>query len=961
MNDFSRFGFKITETRELGEICATYYRMTHEKTGLELVWLKRDEENKTFGIAFETLPFDDTGVFHILEHSVLCGSDRYPVKEPFVELMKSSMNTFLNALTFSDKTFYPVSSRNGKDFINLMRVYLDAVFCPLIYSKPEIFRQEGWHYETDGDGKVSYKGVVFNEMKGAFTSPDELVYCGLLRILFPDSPYGFVSGGDPEAIPDLTYESFTDTHRRFYSPSNGYVFLDGDVDIEKVLSILDGEYLSKYERTERMAPPALQTPVFGSGEGFYEISDGEDTEGKVRLALGRVIGTFDEREKTVAMHVLSSVLTGSNQAPLCKALLSEGLCEEISIDINDGVLQPFAVIDVRNLREEDAERVESVIIETLRELCEKGLDRAQLEAVMANTEFRMRERDYGSEPKGLAFGFTALESWLYGGDPAAFLEVGDLFVRLREKMDEGYFESLIKEVLLDCPHSARLLLRPSHTEGAERRGREQARLDREVSSWSAEKRAEIEEAEEKLALWQESVDSPEMLLTIPKLSIEDIPSKPEMIPTDVREISGIPVIVHDLNCSGILYVSLYFDIDFLTEEDLSYLSFASALLGECDTKRHSAEELINSTRLLCGYFATYPAAFTVGGDPLNVRRKLCVTFSTMKRDLEAAFAHVAEILTESVPDGATARDILRQTKTDIFERAIMSGNSVGLSRIMAQYSVAGVVDDCVGGIGYYKWLKDADENWDFDAINGRIGRILSDAVNRNSVILSVSGADGSEISALADGVSRLIPEREKKPSARILTREKTKEGIIVPSDISFAVMGANIRPYGGAHSGQLQLASQIISLAYLWNVIRVRGGAYGTGMKCLADGYVGCSSYRDPSGADSLERYTEAPDALREIAKSGEDLTDFIIGAVASASPLLTSRQKATVGDSRYLSEVSYETLCKKRKELLGATPKDLEKVADLLDKAFSDASVCIVGGREQIERCPDLDSVITL
>ena len=454
-------GFTVTKEKELPELNAVLYQMTHDKTGLGLVWLKRDEENKTFGIAFQTLPWDDTGVFHILEHSVLCGSDKYPVKEPFVELMKSSMNTFLNALTFQDKTMYPIASRNDKDFVNLMRVYLDAVFCPLIYSKPEIFYQEGWHYELDDNGNASYKGVVFNEMKGAYASADRQVRGNLNRLMFPDSPYGYESGGDPASIPDLTYEAFIDSHRRFYAPSNAYVFLDGDLDIEKTLGIINNEYLCKYERTERMAPPVMQAAVANQFEGEYELAAGEALEGKTRLSFGKVIGTFADREKLTATEILARVLCGTNQSPLPKAILSAGLAEEVKMHVNDGMLQPWLMLDIKNIKEENLAAVEEMVSSKLRELADTGLDHAQLEAVMANTEFKLRERDFGYYPQGLVFGFNVMESWLYGGEPEANLEVGDLFVNLKRKMEAGYFEELVRELLLNNPHSAKVVLRPS--------------------------------------------------------------------------------------------------------------------------------------------------------------------------------------------------------------------------------------------------------------------------------------------------------------------------------------------------------------------------------------------------------------------------------------------------------------------------------------------------------------------
>ena len=952
-------GFSLVKTTELPELAAVLYRMVHDKTGLELVWLSRDEENKTFGIAFETLPWDDTGVFHILEHSVLCGSDKYPVKEPFVELLKSSMNTFLNALTFQDKTMYPVCSRNDKDFVNLMRVYLDAVFCPLIYSKPEIFYQEGWHYELDENGNPSYKGVVFNEMKGAFASADRQVSGELNRLLFPDSPYGYESGGDPAAIPNLTYEAFIDSHRRFYAPSNAYVFLDGALDIEQTLAILNDEYLCNYERTERMAPPVMQQPVCGQSEGEYELAPGEALEGKVRLSYGKVIGTFADRQTIIAAEILSEVLCGSNQSPLSKAILSAGLAQEVTMGVRDGMLQPWMMLDVKNIKEEDLPAVQNLITAKLEQLAAEGLDHAQLEAVMANTEFKLRERDFGSYPQGLIFGFSALESWLYGGDPAANLEVGDLFVNMKAKMEQGYFEELIRQLLLNNPHSAQVILRPSYTAGEKRRSAEQARLAAESGAWSDADRAAVAKRQEVLLAWQNSEDTPENLATIPQLALSDIPAQPEQIPTEEMTIAGIPVIVHPLNTSGIVYVSLYFDAESCTQEELSALSFACRLLGSSDTKDTSAEQIINRTRLLCGDFRVSMASFPVYGQPEQTAVKLCVSFSTLQSNVSKAVELVAEVLTGSRFADAMTREILRQSKMQMFQRTVMGGHAAGMGRISAQTSAAGVADECAGGITYYQWLKDQEENWNFEALSANMVSLLDKIINRKGLTVSVTGTDAVE--ALVEQVAAVLPEREKLPAVTLKPWGLKKEGIVIPADVSFAIAGGNILSYGGAFSGQLQLASQIISLGYLWNAIRVQGGAYGAGMLARDTGLTLCYSYRDPNGAGSVEKYRSCGDFLRSFANQTSDFTGFIIGAVAGSSPLMTPKTKAQVADRFYFSRTTWENRCRVRNELIHATGNDLVAAADLLDKAINEGGLCIAGGQAQLDKCQGLESIITL
>ncbi|MDE6590826.1 MAG: insulinase family protein, partial [Oscillospiraceae bacterium] len=537
----------MKSTRELEELDAKFHELEHEKSGARLVWLERDEENKTFGIAFQTQPWDDPGVFHILEHSVLCGSERFPVKEPFVELLKSSLNTFLNAMTFPDKTFYPVSSRNGQDFLNLMRVYMDAVLHPLIHSKPEIFGQEGWHYELSEDGTASYKGVVFNEMKGAFASPDTLLEGEMNRRLFPDTCYRYVSGGDPVHIPELTYESFAAAHKRLYHPSNAYIFLDGRMDIDQVLAILDGEYLSAYDRAPVPGPIGMQPPVDGgTAELTYELSHQEGLEGRARLAQGFVACTYADRVEQVALRALADALCGDNQAPLKRRLLEAGLAKDVLLSLRDGVQQPWMLLEARDIDADKLDEVSAALRDELETLAQEGLDHARILATLDNLEFQLRERDYGSMPQGLVFGFNVLESWLYGGDPAANLTVGTLFDELRARCEAGWFEKLLARVLLDNPHTCRVIMRPSHTIGQERQEQEAARLRTAQSAWSGAEAAVLRERQAKIETWQNTPDTPEQLATIPMLRLDQIPEKPEELPCREEELSGVKVLRHEV-------------------------------------------------------------------------------------------------------------------------------------------------------------------------------------------------------------------------------------------------------------------------------------------------------------------------------------------------------------------------------------------------------------------------------
>ena len=955
-------GFTVKRIRPLDELNAEFIEMEHIKTGLEIVWIKRDEENKTFGIAFKTLPFDDTGVFHILEHSVLCGSEKYPVKEPFVDLLQTSMNTFLNAMTFPDKTLYPISSRNDKDFFNLMSVYLDAVFCPAIYNKAEIFYQEGWHYEPDENGNFSYKGVVFNEMKGVFAGADELCEMAIDKALFPDTPYKYVSGGDPASIPDLTYESFIESHRRFYSPSNAYVYFDGNVNIEKALDFLNSEYLSKYERGERISTSLVQDAVdAGITEIEYELGEDESKENKMRIAYAGVIGSFEDRERLVAMQVLSDVLCGGNQSLLTKCILSQGLAEDVSMQVCDGICQPWVKLEAQNIADGMETELETVIFDKLREFSDNGIDHSQLEASMANLEFRMRERDYGDMPQGIVLGFVMLETWLYGGDPISNLSVGDLFEKLRNKMRNGYFEQLIKEVLLNNNHKAKIVMKPSYTVGQERRARELERISKEVANFSDDDRAELIRKQEKLLEWQSSEDSPEAVATVPKLQLSDISAKPDEPPIEILDSNGTKALFHAVNCTGIAYFSLYFDAEDLSEEEISQLSFLTDILGKMRTQKYDEEALDRLSRLLFGDINYSVASFPSKNEIDKCRVKMHVSFSTLEKNIEEALAFVVEILTNTSFDNKkTALDLLKQLKTKYFQQFVMSGSAVGSGRIKAQYSACGVVNECAGGLKYYRWLCEQENDMNWKQLSGMLETLAEKVICSSRLTLSLTGADKTALANSTEYLHKSL-NSGSKPDGEIKIKPwgKTREGIVIPSDVCFACAGGVLNHFD-KYNGALAVASRVVSLAYLWNAVRVQGGAYGCGCRVDRNGFAFSYSYRDPSAVNSLEAYKKIPDFLEEISASDMDLTGFIIGTVAGVSPLCTPKMKGYRSDQAYFSDISPEDKEREIEEMLSVTQKTLLEISKLMKNVFEEEGICALGNREQLDECA-LDRIQTL
>ena len=963
-------GFTVQSVRPLPELEAQMFQMEHEMSGARLVWLDRKEENKTFAIAFRTLPEDDTGVFHILEHSVLCGSDRYPVKEPFVELMKSSLQTFLNAFTFPDKTMYPVCSRNDKDFANLVRVYMDAVLHPAIYHKPEIFRQEGWHYELKPEqAGPTYKGVVFNEMKGAYAGPDARLCHELDRQLFPDTSYRFESGGHPAHIPELTYEQFLDAHRRFYAPSNSYIYLDGQMNLDEILSILDGEFLKDFDRRDDQPQFVRQAPVkSGLTRAYYEISPDEPREGKARLAWDCVVGEITAcREEGMALHALADALCGGSEAPLKRRLLSEGLAQDVIMDGIPAVFQTYVMLEAVNMDENRVDEVENAIREELERLVREGLDHEQLSATLANLEFQQRERDYGRMPQGLGMGLDVMASWLYGGDPAANLEVGELFASLNKKLEEGWFEELLERVFLKNDHLCRVLLIPSATLGDEERSEEAARLKAAQASWTEADEAELRAQQAALDAWQTSEDTPEALAKLPALRLSDIPAKPEDIPTEEGKLGGVPALRHALPTGGIGYVNLYFDAGDLTGEQLSRASLLCALLGELNTAHYTGAQLQKLQRSLTGSLS-FKAEDPYGNihRPEDWRMFLCVSFSAVEAKLEKAAALVSEILTGTLfDDHRRIRELLRQCAIQAEQTVSEAGHICAITRVSAGQWVGGAVAEHTRGVSYCRWLKETEKAFEERgaALAEELKALCAKLFTTGRLTVSVTGAEDAACAALEKALLAALPRSER---VELLCGVKPwgvrREGIVIPSDVSYAALGGDLVTPEAPYAGDLQVMGQALSLAYLWNAVRVQGGAYGVGLNIGDTGSACFWSFRDPGAARSLGCYRQAADFLEQFAAAQPDLTGMITGTVAKSDPLLLPGKKGKAADGLFFKGVTYADRCQRREEVLAAAPEKLAERAEALRKLGESGGVCVIGSRKLVDACGgELERIVTL
>ncbi len=943
-----KYGFISVADTPVEELGGVLRELRHKETGARVAWLDRASDNKTFGIAFRTVPEDDTGVFHILEHSVLCGSRRYPVKEPFVELMKSSMKTFLNAMTFPDKTFYPVSSRNDKDFVNLMRIYLDAVFFPAIYEKPEIFYQEGWHYELRAGQAPCYKGVVFNEMKGALSSPDAIMRNALNRILFPDTCYRFVSGGDPAHIPELSYERFIAAHKRFYHPSNAYIFLDGSVDLELILKILSEEFLCRFTYREPEAQIAYQKPVAaGTHTCYYEVSPNEKLGKRARTAWAFGLGDYTDRLELTAMQALAQLLSGSNESPLKQQILSLELAENVNLGVMSGLQQNYVVLSADNFREDQGQQIKDKLLDILAQQIRDGLDRQHLKAILSNMEFQERERDYGYMPQGIGLGMNVLGSWLYGGEPAANLSVAPLFAQLHSLVDSGWYEQLLEKVFFSNPHTGQVLLLPSHTLGQEKVAREQMQLEKALEH--SDRQAWLAQLE-KLDAWQTSADTPEDISKLPRLALSDISPDPEDIPRVEKIIDGVTVLHHPLSTGGIGYWRLYFDISDLREDALAHIALLCQILGKLGTKQHSAMQLQKQRSMDVGNMDFWVTAHSCRNVPEVCRSFLCVSFSALEEKLPQAIKLVLEILTET---DFTCTDplktMLQQAKTGMENMVVGSGHQIGMLRTLAGISAEGVVQECTGGYSYLQALK-AMQVADLPEI---LENYCKKVFTTGRMLMSATGKLDERL--IEDLIAGLAVTQRKPILCAAKPWGPRKEGVIIPADISFAVQTGPC-----LYNGHMQVAAQIASLAYLWNAVRVQGGAYGAGLSISDSGCGTFYSYRDPNSIRSLGQYQHTADFVRNFAASQPDLTGFIIGTIAGTEPVLLPGKQGAMSDAWYLKGISYEDRCRDRRNILSMTAADLAAVEGTLRSLCASSGICVVGSKAHVEAC-GLDQVYTL
>lgn len=952
-------GFAITEKKDVHDIGATLYKMEHRKSGAELAFFDREDTNKTFLIAFRTVPEDDTGVFHILEHSVLCGSDKFPVKEPFVELLKSSLKTFLNAMTYNDKTVYPVSSKNDKDFLNLVNVYMDAVLHPSMLRDEKIFMQEGWHYELSEDGRLSYNGVVYNEMKGAYSSPDDLANERLMNMLYPDSCYSKDSGGNPDFIPSLTYEQFVAMHKKYYHPSNAKIMLDGSVKLDEVLPLLDS-FLSEYDRQDMNIEIADQKPISPSHSSCeYEISESEGEEGRARLILGYRAAEFSELEKNLAISVLKDYFTDSNEAPLKKALFERSLCEDVGMYELDGMRRNSAVIDIRNFTLGNEEKIKSVINEVFSAELKAGLDRQRLTATLNAIEFKLRESDFGSMPKGLAYCLTSLDTWLYSDDAIGYLGFEKLLCSLRERLSTDYYEKILAEVFVENSSIASLLMLPSSTLGKRRHEKELSELEKIKSEMPESKIKQIKEKADALARWQSEENSDEAIKALPTLSLSDIDAEPEKIPTEILNIDSVTVLYHPIQTNGIIYSSLIFDATDFDGDEIYSLSLLTALMLNVRTEKRDVLSLQQDIKANLGLLA--PGAVTYKETERGPHLAFSIKAHALEKNRDKLIELIGEALYSSVyDDKAVLKKILEQIKIGAEEAMIADGHTVAMGRAEARVSASGAADEYLSGIEAYrktkKYLEEFDRN--ADRLINDIKAVAKKLFVRERLTVNLSASDKERLASELVNIAK--PGGSAAGSSPIRPLEKKNEAIIIPSRVAYAALAYNTELLGKRFSGVSQVVRMILNYEHLWSEVRVKGGAYGAGIILRKTGRCAFYTYRDPNPKGSISAFEASGDFLRSYVRKNHDLTKLIIGAVGAYMPILTPRSKTELALIHYMNGSSYESEKKTVSEILGTTGSDIVAFADLIDAVCESGIRVTVCGKEYLGSL-DVESVIEI
>lgn len=956
--------YEILDEHRVEDVQSDGFILRHKKSGARIAILSNNDDNKVFYIGFRTPPEDETGVPHIIEHTTLCGSKKFPVKDPFIELAKGSLNTFLNAMTYPDKTVYPVASCNDQDFKNLMDVYLDAVFNPNITKYDEIFKQEGWHYELTGkDDELKINGVVYNEMKGAYSSPDEVLSSQIYRSLFPDNTYSKDSGGNPEYIPKLTYEAYLDFYHKYYHPSNSYIYLYGDMDVVERLEWLDKEYLSLYDY-KKVNSEINKQPAFDeikNVEAQYSITMDDSQENKTYLSYNRVVGDTLDEMLYQAFDVLDYALVSSPGAPVKQALIDAGIGDDVYGSYDAGILQPVFSFVAKNANASQADEFESIIENTLKEVVKTGINKEALLAGINSSEFKFREADFGQFPKGLLFGLNCLDSWLFDDmKPFIHLECLGTFAKLRKAVDTDYFEKLIQEYLLDNTHGSSVTVKPKRGLGNEREEALAKELSDYKASLSDEEIKKLIEDTEHLKKYQEEPSSDEDLRKLPMLTRADMKKNAMPFSNIEDELLDVKVVRHDIESNGIDYISFLFDAGDFAQSELGYLGFFTNALGLVSTEKYSYTDLANATNIYTGGISTGTASHPDIKDRNNFVFKFEVKLKVLEKNLDKALELMEQmLLTSDFTDTKRLGELVAQIKARLQANLSSSGHLVAAMRSMSSFSRYALYQDELKGIAFYRSICHIEKELSESpkSVSDKLAAIAKKLFARNRMLISFTGNNEAYGNA-KPSLEKVIAGFDKMSAIGNQAEvhfNTAKEAFIDASQIQYVAKTGDFICEGYEYTGALRLLRIILSYDYLWINVRVKGGAYGCMNTFLRSGESYFVSYRDPNLSDTLDVYDRIPEYIKSFSPDERDMTKYIIGTFSALDTPMNPEAKGSRSLSAYLEGITYEQIQKERNEILNAQPEDIRRLADLVEAVLKKDSICVIGNENMIKESAGL------
>ena len=954
-------GFKLIDEYPINEINSMAKVFEHEKSGAKLLHLGNDDDNKVFSVSFRTPPSDSTGVPHIVEHCVISGSRKYLTKEPFMDMVKGSLKTFINAMTFNDKTMYPIASRNEKDFYNLMGVYLDAVFYPKIYEVPEIFMQEGCHYDLHKkDEKITCKGVVYNEMRGVYSSPSTILKEEINQSLFPDTCYKYSSGGDPDVIPDLTIDDFKDFHRKFYHPSNGYIYLYGNGDIEKQLKFINDEYLSNFERKSIDSSLTLQTPFKEKKEckAYYDISEDEPIENRSYLSANFVFGKYADAETYLMVHILKNLLIESSAAPLKNALIDKGIGEDILYINNDGI-QPSISFVAKNTDEDKKSDFENIVFSTLKSLVDEGIDRKLIESCINIVEYDLREAER-FPTKGLIYNIISMESWLYDSHPTTHLQYEETINALRSKIDTGYFEKFIEDNIINNNHHSIVVMNPKKGLREEKAAALEKKLDEYKASLTEEQINKLIEENTVLKEKQLAPDTPEAIATIPKLSVSDVDPKAEVIPQEVIKEDDITLLFHNIFSNNISYVDFLFDVGIIDEELIPYITLLADIIGDVDTNSYTYSEISNEIYINTGGIDLSTAVYVENGNDKVFYPKFIIGGKAIGEKTITLLELIKELTTSSkLEDKKRIKELLQQIKSrldmDIYNR----GDLVASKRVSSYFSSSSKYSERLNGLDYFWFICDIIENFDnnSDEIIANLNKVYKSIFNINNLIISFTG-DKNDFDLFRKSYTIAIStlnNNKLESKAYNFKEEKVNEGIQSSSNVQYVAKGFNFKNLGYDYKGSMNVLKKMLNGEYLHDRVRAKGGAYGVGINFTRTGNVTVASYRDPNLKETLNVYDGGAQYIKNLTIDQEALTKFIIGAMSGVDRATTPYMKGEIATENYIRNISQLDIQRERDELLNTKPEDIKSLAELLEKVMKMDYCCVLGNDNTIKENEDV------